>query len=319
MVEPTQYPIVKKDRPTFYFIGVTTGKSSINRVFPLWTREMGHPEVVLEGIDCKLNDDPENYRRAVAQVKYDALSLGGLVTAHKINLLNAAREMFEYLDPYAQITGEVSSISKNQGRLEGHAKDPITSGLSLDAVVGSGYFQRTGGQVLCFGAGGSAVAISLHLINKKDPADRPERIVVVNRSQGRLDHLREMVAGLDTTIQFEYILNDDPRRNDELMARVPEGSIVINSTGMGKDIPGSPITDAGLFPKQSIAWELNYRGKLDFMHQALAQRETRNVTVEDGWVYFVHGWTQVMAQVYHIAIDAALFARLNSLADSIRA
>ena len=30
---------------------------------------------------------------------------------------------------------------------------------------------------------------------------------------------------------------------------------------------------------------------LFFMHQALAQREKRNLTVEDGWVYFLHGWT----------------------------
>jgi shikimate 5-dehydrogenase len=171
---------------------------------------------------------------------------------------------------------------------------------------------------LCFGAGGSAVAIALHLINKTDPGDRPKRLVVVNRSQGRLDHLQAMVNRLDTDIAFEYILNNDPRRNDELMAQMPEGSIIINATGMGKDTPGSPITNDGLFPVNSIAWELNYRGELDFMHQALAQPERRSVRVEDGWVYFVHGWTQVIAQVYHVEIDGALFERLKTLADSIR-
>nr|WP_279386317.1 hypothetical protein [Candidatus Cryosericum odellii] len=31
-----QYPVVTKKVPTFYFIGVTTGKSSIMRVFPRW-------------------------------------------------------------------------------------------------------------------------------------------------------------------------------------------------------------------------------------------------------------------------------------------
>jgi hypothetical protein len=30
----TAYPIVSKTQPTFYFVGVTTGKSSINQVFP---------------------------------------------------------------------------------------------------------------------------------------------------------------------------------------------------------------------------------------------------------------------------------------------
>jgi shikimate dehydrogenase len=45
-------------------------------------------------------------------------------------------DMFDYFDPYAQITGELSSISKLDGRLEGHAKDPITAGLSLEAIIG---------------------------------------------------------------------------------------------------------------------------------------------------------------------------------------
>lgn len=318
MSSETHDQIVKKAVPTFYFIGVTTGKSSINHVFPLWTKELGRPDVVLEGIDCKLNDDPENYRRAVAQIKYDENSLGGLVTAHKINLLAAARDMFDYLDPYAEITGEISSISKRNGRLEGHAKDPITGGLSLDAITGKGYYARTSGEILCFGAGGSAVAISLHLMNKPDAADRPRRIVIVNRSQARLDHLRAMVETQDTDISFEYIHNEDARQNDAIMAAMPAGSLIINATGMGKDIPGSPITDAGLFPLDSIAWELNYRGELDFMHQALRQRDSRGVKVEDGWVYFVHGWSQVIAQVYHLDIDDAMFNRLSQLALSVR-
>jgi shikimate dehydrogenase len=314
----TQYDIVTKSVPTFYFIGVTTGKSSIMKVFPLWAKELGRPDVVIEGVDLKPHDEVEAYRRAVAQIKYDPLSLGALVTTHKIDLLVAARDMFDYLDPYAQICGEVSSISKRNGALEGHAKDPITSGLSLDAVLGDDYFARTGGEILCFGAGGSAVAIALHLINKEEPGDRPSRFVVVNRSTPRLDGLRAMVEGLDTDINFEFIHNQDPARNDKIMEGMAEGSVVINATGMGKDRPGSPVSDAGLFPVGGIAWELNYRGELDFMHQALAQQETRNVTVEDGWLYFIHGWTQVIAQVLHIEIDQELLARLASVAETVR-
>ena len=192
---PPEFTIVTKQTPTFYFIGVTTGKSAMMRLFPLWAKELGRPEVVIEGVDLKQHDSREAYRQAVAQIKYDPLSVGALVTTHKIDLLNAARDMFEYLDPYAELCGEVSSISKRDGRLEGHAKDPITSGLSLDAILGEGYFARTGGDVLCLGAGGSAVATALHLINKPDKADRPSRFVVVNRSQGRLDHLQQDGGG----------------------------------------------------------------------------------------------------------------------------
>ncbi|GAB4534365.1 MAG: shikimate dehydrogenase [Anaerolineae bacterium] len=312
------YDIVTKTVPTFYFIGVTTGKSSIMKVFPLWARELDRPEVVIEGVDLKLHDEPQAYRRVVAQIKDDPLSLGALVTTHKIDLLDAARDMFDYLDTYAQICGEVSSISKRDGMLRGHAKDPISAGLSLDAVLGENYFGRTGGHVLCFGAGGSAVAIALHLINKTNPGDRPQRFIVVNRSTPRLEKLQAMVESLDTDITFEYIHNQDPVRNDEIMAGLPAGSLVINATGMGKDRPGSPVTDAGLFPVNGIAWELNYRGELDFMHQALAQRETRNVFVEDGWLYFLHGWTQVIAEVFNITLDQELFQRLADIAQTVR-
>jgi len=312
------YPITTKTVPTFYFIGVTTGKSSIMKVFPLWMKVLGREEVVMEGVDCKIHDEPEAYRQAVAQIKYDPLSLGALVTTHKIDLLNAARDMFEYLDPYAQITGEISSISKLEGRLEGHAKDPLTSGASLDAIIDKDYFGRTGGEVLSFGAGGSAIATLLHLINKKDKGDRPKRFTFVNRSQGRLDHAKEMVGSLQTDIEIEYIQNTDPVVNDQIMEKFPPHSIIINATGMGKDTPGSPITWQGKFPLNSIAWEFNYRGELDFMHQALAQVESRKVFVEDGWLYFVHGWTQVVAQVLHFDLTPELFDQLNEAAASTR-
>jgi shikimate dehydrogenase len=312
------YPVMKKWGPTFYFIGVTTGKSSIMKVFPLWMKVLGRQEVVIEGMDCKIHDDPEVYRRAVAQIKYDPLSLGALVTTHKIDLLNAARDMFEYLDPYAQITGEVSSISKLEGRLEGHAKDPLTSGASLDAIIEKGYFGKTHGEVLCFGAGGSGVATLLHLINKQDKADRPARFTFVNRSQGRLDHAKEMVSGLKTDIEIEYICNSETLVNDKIMEKFPPYSVIINATGMGKDTPGSPITWDGKFPMNSVAWEFNYRGELDFLHQSLAQVESRKVKVEDGWLYFVHGWTQVVAQVLHFDLTPALFDQLNEAASTVR-
>jgi len=312
------YHIGTKKQPTMYFIGVTTGQSSINKVFPLWMDILGRPEVVLEGIDCKIHDQPQAYRQAVAQIKVDPLSLGALVTTHKIDLYNAAQDMFDYFDPYADITGEISSISKLDGRLEGHAKDPITAGLSMDHIVGENYFGRTGGQVMCLGAGGSAVATLLHLMNQKNKGDRPDRFICINRSKPRLDHMQAMVEQISADIEVEYIHNSDPKVNDALMSQLPEGSIVINATGMGKDHPGSPITDEGLFPQNGIAWEFNYRGELDFMHQALRQTESRSLTVEDGWVYFVHGWSQVIAQVLHFEITPELFEQLDKSASTIK-
>ncbi len=318
MTNADKYQIDTKTQPTFYFIGVTTGSSSINKVFPLWMPIFSQPDVILEGIDCKIHDDPEVYRAAVAQIKYDPQSLGALVTTHKIDLFEAARDMFDYADPYAKITHEVSSISLREGQLEGHAKDPITAGKSMDHILGENYFGKHGGWVMIIGAGGSGTATCLHLINKQDQADRPEKIIVVNRSKPRLEKLSRMVENLETDIDFEFIQNEDPQVNDEIMATLPERSIVINATGMGKDIPGSPITDDGVFPMKGVAWEFNYRGELDFLHQAEAQQESRQLTVEDGWVYFIHGWSQVIGQVFHMEITPELFNQLEQAARTIR-
>ncbi len=312
------YPVVTKPVPTFYFVGVTTKQSSIMKVFPRWVQALGRPDVVIEGIDHVPHDEPEAYRATVAQIKYDPLSLGALVTTHKIDLLEAARDMFDNLHSSSALTGEVSSISKRGDGLWGHAKDPVTSGMSMDAFLGDGYFARTGGDFLCFGAGGSGKAMALHLINKIDPADRPKRFIVTNRSEGRLLGMKAMVESLETDIEFIYVHTADPRVNDMVMGSMPEGTMVVNATGMGKDSPGSPVTDSGLFPVNGIAWEINYRGELDFWHQSMAQRVDRNLFIEDGWLYFVHGWTQVIAEVLHIDLDQPTFDKLNELASDLR-
>jgi hypothetical protein len=67
-----------------------------------------------------------------------------------------------------------------------------------------------------------------------------------------------------------------------------------------------------------VAWELNYRGDLQFLRQALSQREKRRLIVENGWVYFLHGWTQVIAEVLGVKMDAATFGRLAAIAERMR-
>ena len=304
--------------PTFYFIGVTTGQSSSRRVFPAWMEALGRPEVCLQGIDIEIHAAPSIYRNVVAHIKREPLALGALVTTHKIDLLHAAGDLFDELGPNATLTQEVSSIAKEEGRLIGRATDPVAGGLSLDAILGADYFGRSGGHMLLLGAGGSSVALCLHLIRKVRAQDRPARIVVVNRSAPRLSRLRTMVAAFETDIDFEFVHNQDPRGNDQLLGSLPPGSVVVNATGMGKDTPGSPLTAAAIFPQRGVVWDVNYRGALDFLVQARAQQEARNLTVADGWEYFVHGWSQVIADVLHTEIDAALFQKLSELAAAVR-
>lgn len=292
-------------QPTFYFIGVTTAKSSIMRVFPAWARYLGLKDAVIKGIDFPLHADPASYRDVVSFIKSDPLSLGALVTTHKIDLFNAARDLFDVIDPHARLMHETSCLSKRDGQLVCHAKDPISSGLSIDGFIDPGYFAESAAEVLSMGAGGSTIALTWHLMRKERGADVPSRIVVTNRSQPRLDHLARIHAGLGSPVPVEYVLADSPELNDRAMAELKPGSLVINATGLGKDAPGSPITDAGIFPKRGIAWDLNYRGDLIFLDQARRQQGVRQLRIEDGWTYFLHGWTQVIAEVFDVAIPTS--------------
>ena len=290
------------DRPTFWFIGVTTAQSSIMQVFPEWARHLRLGDVAMRGIDLVPHDRPERYREVVDFLKSDPLSLGALVTTHKLDLFAAARDMFDEIDPHARLMAETSCLSKRDGRLICHAKDPISSGLALDGFVPEGHFARTGAEVFSMGAGGSTIALTWHLAQGARGADRPSRIVVSNRSPARLEHLAAIHARLGHGIPVDCVLAPRPEDNDAVLARLKPGALVINATGLGKDAPGSPLTSAAVFPERAIVWDLNYRGDLVFLDQARAQATARGLRIEDGWTYFIHGWTQVIAEVFDMPI-----------------
>ena len=134
--------------PTMAFIGVSTAESSINRVFPLWAEALGLEGAALVGYDFVPHDDPERYREMVSFIREDPMTLGALVTTHKLDLYTAASDHFDVIDPLAETMGEISSISKDGEQLVGHAKDPITSGLALDAFLPEAHWQRTGAEAL---------------------------------------------------------------------------------------------------------------------------------------------------------------------------
>lgn len=302
--------------PTIYFIGVTTSRSSILTVFPRWAEALDIGPSRIVGIDLPLHAPAADYRRVVTFIKDDPLSLGALVTTHKIDCFHAARDLFDEIDPLAALTGELSCLSKRDGMLIASAKDPITGGLSFDAFVPAGHFARTGAEVFSMGAGGSTIAIAWHLMRKERGGDRPSRIIVSNRSQPRLDEFARLQTQFDPGVRVSCMFAPRPEDNDAIMAALRPGSVVINATGLGKDAPGSPITDAGTFPDAGFAWELNYRGDLVFLRQAKAAANRRPLTVEDGWVYFLHGWTRVVAEVFNrdIPTSGPTFDRLSELA-----
>lgn len=314
----TDFDFTPAERPTFYFIGMTTQQSSIMRVFPAWAEHLGL-DCPIRGIDCEHHDDPAVYRRVVQFFRDDELSLGGLVTTHKLDLLKAARDLFDELGPYARQLEEISCISKRDGRLRGHAMDPITSGLSLDAFIDRDYWTRTGGDMCLLGAGGSSLAMTINIAGRP-PAERPAAIHVTNRSEKRLAEMKAVHREMNVPIDIAYHLCPKPEQNDRVVAGLNTGSVIANATGLGKDAPGSPLTGEVVFPEDAIAWDFNYRGDLVFLDQAKAHAESRNVRTEDGWVYFIHGWTRVIAEVFDIEIPVAgpAFDELSRIAAEAR-
>lgn len=303
-------------QPTLYFIGVTTGQSSIMRVFPEWAKALGLRDTVIKGFDLPIHAPAEMYREVVDFIHKDPLSYGALVTTHKIDLFNACRDMFSYIDHYADKLHECSCISKRNGQLRVHAKDPISSGLALEDFVPHNFWKDHGGEVLLMGAGGSSLAISLYLTQKKFEDNIPKKIIISNRSLPRLESAAKLLKDIKNT-EFEYVLNPEPAGNDATMGKLPPYSLVVNATGLGKDAPGSPLTNACSFPENSLVWELNYRGDLLFMHQAEAQAEEKRLHVEDGWRYFIYGWTQVISEVFDIPIEGEILDRLSKIASEV--
>ena len=167
----------KAEKPTFYFIGVTTGQSSIMRVFPKWAELLGL-DAQIKGIDFQPHSPAEQYREAVEFLKNDPLSLGALVTTHKLDLYRACKDQFDEIDPFATMLGEVSSLSKKDGKFCAHAKDPISSGLALEHFVPRNYWSEYDGDVLLLGAGGSSLAMTVYLSQEKFGDNVPKHILV---------------------------------------------------------------------------------------------------------------------------------------------
>ena len=310
----------KAEVPTMYFIGVTTGSSSSVRIFPEWAETLGLGQVRLVGIDMKIHDRPENYLKVLEFIKADPLSLGALVTTHKMDLFAACEESFDVVDPLARELGEVSSIYKREGNLCARATDPYCGGMALEKFLPHEHFKNSESEVLILGAGGSSLALVWYFLKGSRNGNTPSKIHVVNRSQARLDNLMLLAEEWGSEGRVIPCLAPQPQIADRVINSLKSGSMVVNATGLGKDGPGSPITDGAMFPQNGIVWEFNYRGELEFLHQAMKQKADKALLIEDGWDYFVIGWSQVIADVFDLEVPdtGPLFDELSEQAEKLR-
>jgi shikimate 5-dehydrogenase len=300
----------------FTFIGVTTGSSSIMRIFPRWREvlDLG-ADLELVGRDIPVGAPPSEYRQAVQELIDDPGAVGALVTTHKIGIYQEGRDLFACVDELGELCGEVSCLAKRDGGLFGWAKDPVAAGRTLEGLLSPSHFRDGGGHVLCMGAGGSGTAIALYLLARRPDGDHPARLLVTDRSPERLDRLRATLARVSHSSSVELESAD---RHEQLLESLPPRSLVVNATGMGKDLEGSPLASGASFPQEAVVWELNYRGELDFLEQARVQADARRLTVEDGWIYFINGWSSVMEEVFQRPISEADLAVLAAEAEFAR-
>jgi shikimate 5-dehydrogenase len=299
------------------FVGVTATRSSINRVFPKWGPLLGIHGARLIPIDIPLGEGRERLRDAVRSIRDDESIAGALVTSHKVGVFEACGDLFDHVDETATSLGEISCISKPSGRLVASALDVMTSGLALGEIPGLNPWP-TSADALIFGAGGAATALMCHL--GRQPSDRrPERVLITARRQARLDHIQRVHDRLGLYGQLQTVLASSTLANDRALTEIGERSLVVNATGLGKDSPGSPITDAE-FPFGAIAWDLNYRGDLLFLEQARRQAADRSVQAVDGWGYFLHAWIRHIAKVYDLLPShlETTFERLATAAAAAR-
>jgi shikimate 5-dehydrogenase len=279
-----------------YFIGVATAQSSIHRIFPEWARLAGVESAELTGIDVPLGASSECYRGAVARIRDDPEAVGALVTSHKVGIWEHARGFFTDFDDDARLLGEVSCIVRREARLTGLAIDTLTAGLALRSAAPKWPLKD---DVLIFGAGGAALALAVHLERHHSPAS----LTLTDSSEQRVQKVRGLTHARVVRVA-------GVAENDDLLGLMPPGSLIVNATGMGKDVPGSPLTGHVRFPGNSIAWDFNYRGDLTFLEQARAQ----GVRAVNGWDYFLHGWTQILARIYGFSLTPDLFERMRAAA-----
>jgi hypothetical protein len=74
-----------------------------------------------------------------------------------------------------------------------------------------------------------------------------------------------------------------------------------------------------VFPERGNVWDFNYRGSLEFLSQAERQKPARGLFIEDGWVYFIHGWLQAIGEVFGVPTGPKEYGKLAGVAAAYRA
>jgi shikimate dehydrogenase len=118
---------------------------------------------------------------------------------------------------------EVNAIRRTGGSLHSWARDPVSAGRVADRI-----WPDAEGQVICLGAGGTAVALARHLL-----AARPRlRFACADKDRAAIGQLARLaprpVAGYAGAGPW-----------DDLVSAAPPGSLIVNDAALGDQFAGA--------------------------------------------------------------------------------
>lgn len=287
------------------FLGISTAGSLAHRAFTGWS-QLFCPGAVLRGVDLPADASPAEFRDLVAAMTANPRVLGAVVTSHKLRLFRACQDLVDYAEPLVALTQEIADINTRDG-VRAFARDAQSLDIVLDGIGGQDGPGGAGPRpMFCIGAGGAAIALLLAMrldiagtLAARRPVIRTGRaargpLTIVGRDQESLDNVRAVRdrCGIPAGGVGLLLAPGQDAVARQVGSAAPR-TVVINATGLGKIAPGSPLPDRAAFPPDAVAWDFNYRGPLTFLDQA----RRAGVATEDGWDYFVAGWSAALAAI----------------------
>lgn len=304
----------KSDEKIMYFIGVSTQQSIINKIFPKWMEILGF-RVQLRGIDIPLNASAGIYRDYAREIKESPNVLGALVTTHKIAMYSYANDIFDVLSDSAREFKEIGAIYKRNGKMNGEATDIISVNNAFRNI-----FDKVGNNkdsdICILGCGGAGIALGYTILKVYNTYFN--KVIMTDINLDRLDQAKRILLTYDNQNKLKFVYVKSIQDSDNVVNNLSSKSFVVNATGVGKDVDGSPVSDNVQFPYGGCVWEYNYRGNLKYMQIATEQAVEKQLSIYDGFEYFVYGWTTVISRVLNIDIARSNFDILANIAlDSI--
>lgn len=277
--------------PNFYFLGVTTSQSSVHTYFSRWCKIL-QADAQLVCCDIIVGATSAVYERFVDQLLFRENVVGSLVTTHKAALYEFCANRFSNLTEDSRNLEEIGVAFKERGGWSADAPDVRSTKFVLARLLSSQQWLNGSRQVVIFGSGGAGLALAMALSKLANP---PTKVVLTEANRNRLSTVAKILGKSNalSMIELEY-----SEKNQQLLDRSPQGSLLVNASGLGKDLPGSPVESFEGAPKDAIVWDFNYRGDLQFLDQARSIDLSKSPLIEDGWNYFISGWAHTMCRVF---------------------